>query len=549
MSRSRALILLLLAVIVGIPFLMRPRVAPGVREKGVRTVVVVTPHVAQIRLEFERAFARWHAREFGAPARVVWLVPGGTSEIFKQLVSKYNAAIRQGEIKPDGSCAPGVIPIDVMMGGGSYDHGRLKTARDVVAETYVDGPGGREKKLVNVPMSVPAGFSREEMEGWFGANSIGVASLYDPGDPAKGDPGQFWIGTALSCFGVVYNKDVLASLGLPEPTTFEDLARPELIGNIALSDPRQSGSMSTSLDAILSHYGWEKGWRLIREMCANTRYFTNQSTKPPIDVAQGEAAMGLAIDFYGRNQAQSVVAPGRDVRESRVGYVDPRGATSIDADPVSILRGGPDPEMARRFVRFCLSEEGQALWQFAPTGTAAGAKNPRGPDGEPMGPREYSLRRMPVERRMYAKYAEAMTDRVDPFDLATTTKPAGWRDGIGVMMGAFACDIADEQRAAWAALNRARRAGSANVAEMERLFYEFPVTRVDGKELAFTPENFRAIRGCWEEARKAGTMADVQVAYTAFFRGRYASVVRLGRQEGAARGGRGSVPGALGDGR
>ncbi len=533
--RGRALILLLLAVVIGIPFAMRPPAAREAADRDARTVVIVTPHVAQIRLEFDRAFRRWHERVYHEPVRVVWLVPGGTSEIVKQLVSKYNAAIRSGEIAPDGSCTPGVIPIDLMMGGGSYDHGRLKSARDVFAEITTGGPDGPQKKTVNISMSVPAGFTREELEAWYGPNSVGVSLLYDPGDPAKSDPGQYWLGTALSCFGIVYNKDVLAGLGVPEPESFEDLARPELIGSVALSDPRQSGSITTSLDAILSHYGWEKGWRLIREMCANTRYFTNQSTKPPIDVAHGEAAMGLAIDFYGRNQAQAVVPPGHDVRESRVGYVDPRGATSIDADPVSILRGGPNPEIARRFARFCLSEEGQALWQFAPTRTPEGAANPPGPDGRPMGPDEYALRRMPASRFLYEKYTSYMIDKVNPFDLATRSKPAGWRDAIGVMMGAFACDLAEEERAAWSALLRARRSDSVppeRLAEMESLFYAFPTTRLaDGRDLGFTPDNFKSIKGAWDDAKKAGTMPEIQIAYTGFFRKNYARIVDLERSK------------------
>jgi len=532
MSRGRALILLLLALVIGVPFLMRPAAARLAGEKDLPTVVIVSPHVAQIRLEFERAFRRWHEREYGVPARVVWLVPGGTSEIVKQLVSKYNAAIRAGEISPDGVCEPGTIPIDLMMGGGSYDHGRLKSARDVFAQVTAAGPNGPENRTVNISMSVPAGFTQAELDAWFGPNAVGVSHLYDPGDAAKGDPGQYWIGTALSCFGIVYNKDILKSLGLPEPDSFEDLGRPELLGNVALSDPRQSGSITTSLDAILSHYGWDLGWRLIRDMCANTRYFTNQSTKPPIDVAHGEAAMGLAIDFYGRNQAQAVVPPGHDPRDSRVGYIDPRGATSIDADPVSILRGGPNPEVARRFVRFCLTDEGQALWQFAPTSTKEGADNPPGPDGRPMGPEEYALRRMPVSRFMYDKYLDYMIDKVDPFELATRSQPAGWRDALGVMMGAFACDIADEQRAARAALIKARHQPAfpaPALAEMERLFYAFPVTATPGGELEFTPENYKAIKSAWDAAKKAGTMVDLQIAYTRYFRDNYRQIEDLGK--------------------
>ncbi len=46
------------------------------------------------------------------------------------------------------------------------------------------------------------------------------------------------------------------------------MADPKLMGWVALADPRQSRSISTTLDAIKSSLGWEKGWRLLREVSA-----------------------------------------------------------------------------------------------------------------------------------------------------------------------------------------------------------------------------------------------------------------------------------------
>src|SRR5690606_24431834 len=116
-----------------------------------------------------------------------------------------------------------------------------------------------------------------------------------------------------------------------------------------------------TFDSILGNEGWDNGWRILRALSGNTRHFTNSSTKPPIDVSQGEAAAGLAIDFYGRGQAQVINDSGGG---DRVGYTDPAGAVYVDADPVSIINGAPSPDLAKRFVRFCLTEEAQALWQF-----------------------------------------------------------------------------------------------------------------------------------------------------------------------------------------
>ena len=76
---------------------------------------------------------------------------------------------------------------------------------------------------------------------------------------------------------------------------------------------------------------------------------------------------------------------------------------------------------------FCLSEEGQALWQFHSINTDAGRNNPKGPDGRPMGPDRYELRRMPVRRIMYQNYRDFMVDKANPFELASKDAGRGWR--------------------------------------------------------------------------------------------------------------------------
>lgn len=534
---ARALIILSFVAILGVPFALHATNPAPARNVAGETLVIVTPHVPQIRDEFGKAFDRWHRRVHGSPAYVDWRAPGGTTEIIKLLQDQFLARIRAGAFDfadpKNPTCKDGTIDFDLVLGGGSFDHGRLKTG--VTAKVPLKQPDGSVKETdVAVPMSVPAGFTQAELDALFGPNTVGAQNLYDPQ--------QFWIGTALSSFGIVYNRDIFRDLGVPEPTRFEDLTDPRLMGKVIMADPRQSGSVATTLDSILSNFGWEKGWRIIRETCANTRTFSNSAPKPPIDVSQGEAAAGLAIDFYGRGQAQAVLKPGEDPAASRVGYVDPAGAVYIDADPASIMRGCQHPALAKRFIEFCLTEEGQALWQFPAVGAANGlgrdprsAGNPPGPDGRAMGPETAELRRLPVRRLMYEKHAAAMIDRVDPFTLASTTTPKGWRSALGPMMGAFAIDTAAEQRAAWKALitARARAArgefSAATLAEMERLFYAWPTTPViqkDGRvfDLDFTPDNFKAIRDEW---RKPGVQARMEIRYTRFWRDAYRAVVRL----------------------
>ncbi|HZW10211.1 MAG TPA: extracellular solute-binding protein [Phycisphaerales bacterium] len=534
---ARWLIALAFLLVLGLPMAMSrcTRESRAPTDAGLPALIIVTPHVPQIREEFARAFDEWRRREHGEGARLDFRSIGGTSEIIRALQARYNAALAAGKytLSDTGEVImePGSIDVDVMFGGGTFDHGRLKTG-----VTLRIDDGRAPPRDVAVPMSVPAGFEQPRLDAWFGDNSIGAGTLYDPD--------QHWIGTALSGFGIVYNRDLTRELlGRDDLASFEDLADPRLAGWVALADPRQSGSVTTTIDAILSAYGWDRGWRVLRAISGNTRYFTNSSSKAPIDVSQGEAAAGLAIDFYGRTQSQVVMREGETPETARVGYVDPPGEVSIDADPVSILRAGPNPELARQFVEFCLSDEGQALWGFHATSTETGAGNPPDASGALLGPRRFELRRMPIRRDFYARFAAHLIDKVDPYQIVSDAAPAGWRSAIGIMMGAFAVDTHDDIGEAWRALRdaRTRALPAPLIAEAETLFYAFPGTEQldrhwaelfgdaeprlpSDAKLPFTPENYGAIRAVWREPAVQSRLA---IVYSRCFAENYRRITEL----------------------
>lgn len=510
-DRSKVLVLAAMLVVLGVPFVF------ALTRDGVETpanaerLVIITPHNEQIRYEFERAFSRWHEEKHGTPVAIDWRQPGGTSEIRKQLTSQYTAALRDGVILPDGSMAPGQSMVyDLMFGGGSYEHDQLKRGVTV----NLDGED------VSIPMSVPVNLSDLALIGIYGENAVGSGYLYEPE--------KFWVGTALSGFGIIYNRDTLRELGLGEPRSWVDLTDPRLTGWLALADPRMSGSVTTTYDSILNNYGWDEGWRILQAMSANARYFSNSSSKIPVDVSQGEAAAGVAIDFYGRYQSQAVMREGETPETTRVGYIDPPGVTYIDADPISKLRGAPNSMIADRFIEFVISPKGQSLWQI-----------PVDDETDDLGPEQYELRRMPVIRSLYADHGERFVDAgIDPFSAAMETPSRGWRSAVAPLMAAFGCDIHQEQVAAWTALNRVREAVEAGevspgeLTELEGLFFAFPAhefpadfpdPELAGKKLLFSAEHYRTIRKDWAGSKPR---QESQIAYTTHFRQNYREVVR-----------------------
>jgi ABC-type Fe3+ transport system substrate-binding protein len=145
-------------------------------------------------------------------------------------------------------------------------------------------------------------------------------------------------------------------------------------------------------EIILQAYGLTNGWDLIARICANVRNFGEAGGTGPRDVAAGEVAAGLVIDQY----AQTVIdAVGGDL----LVFVLPRNATVIGPDAIGLLRGAPQPELARRFLDYVFSADGQRL-----------LCRPAGREGQ-----QYALYRLPV---LPAVYHEPYAPATRPYSYA-----------------------------------------------------------------------------------------------------------------------------------
>lgn len=422
MNSARIIIPLLVITLVALPLLFRRDQVEVVGD--VPQLVIVSPHNEQIRYEFARGFERWHKQKYGEGVVVAWSTPGGTSEIRRMLKAQWEAALIEG--RPVGGDA------DLLFGGGSYEFGQL--ARPV--QVKVDGVMRSETVLE------PMDFDASYLKSIYGdQDKIADTPLYSPDG--------YWFGAALSGFGIVFNRDVLAELDVPDPVIWEDLANPRLYRHVVLVNPLQSGSVTTAFEAILQRLGWTRGWQIMRRAAANAREFAASAPIAPLEVSSGDAAEGVCIDFYGRYQAQAMregdIASGARSAEEpdRVGYVDPPQQTVIDPDPIAMLRGAPQPELAKRFIEFVLSEHGQALWQY----------RVQVADGDGLGPERFELRRMPVRRSMY-DHLDRFIDQVDPYDIATPVVHANraFRSFIPVLFDAMAMREPELLSEAWMAI-------------------------------------------------------------------------------------------------
>lgn len=472
---KRAFIIFTLVAIVALPFALRP--ARPTTAAADDTLVVITPHNEAIRHEFARGFARWYREKTGRTVAIDWRMVGGTSDIARFLEGEYTAAFeyhwrrlgrewssaiqsgfQSARLPAD---APAEVKearavflasevgcgIDVFFGGGTYDFDR-----QAQAGRLVDSGIMKARPEWFTETSIPRRFGGEE---YFQRDGL-------------------WIGAVLSSYGIIFNRDSLRRLGIErEPMQWTDLADPRLIGEVALADPTKSGSVAKAFENILQQQmqrrlqalqaarpgaaaaeveeaavreGWLEGMRILQRIGANARYFTDTSQKPPIDVAAGNCAVGLCIDFYGRQQQEAVRR--RDGSE-RVGYRTPAGGSVASVDPVALLRGAKQRGAAVAFIEFVLSQDGQKLWNFKV--------------GAPGGPERFVLRRMPVRRDFYAnrEWRALMTDPDDsPFE---ETDPLVYREAwtgryfreMALIVRVMCQDTHQDLKTAWRAIQAA----------------------------------------------------------------------------------------------
>lgn len=94
---------------------------------------------------------------------------------------------------------------------------------------------------------------------------------------------------------ITVNTEVLQKKGLPEPTGYQDLLRPEYKGLISMPSPKSSGTGYMFLKNLVNVWGEEEAFQYFDALSANILQFTSSGSGPVNALVQGEAAIGLAM--------------------------------------------------------------------------------------------------------------------------------------------------------------------------------------------------------------------------------------------------------------
>jgi iron(III) transport system substrate-binding protein len=153
------------------------------------------------------------------------------------------------------------------------------------------------------------------------------------------------VAQGVSALGIAWNPDSKT----PRPAEWADLARPEYRGLVTLPDPAQSGASFELVAALQAKLGWD----LFAKLHANGAIVSGANAQALNPVLQGaKAAVFGAVDY--------ISLDGRQKGES-IEVIFPASGTVIAPRPMMIMKSSRQPEEAKRFIDFVLSDKGQAL--------------------------------------------------------------------------------------------------------------------------------------------------------------------------------------------
>ena len=107
------------------------------------------------------------------------------------------------------------------------------------------------------------------------------------------DPDGYWIGLYVGALGFISNNERLAELGIEPPTSWQDLLRPELKGEIQVANPGTSGTAYNFVATLVQLWGEDEAFAYLKEFHKNVQQYTRSGNAPNQAVGLGEVAVGI----------------------------------------------------------------------------------------------------------------------------------------------------------------------------------------------------------------------------------------------------------------
>lgn len=259
------------------------------------------------------------------------------------------------------------------------------------------------ERLTNVKVSVvnkPTGESfaqlvaekeRPKVDVWFGGTSdphfqaaeLGLVDEYRSPllsqlhpwaqDAAKAS-GYKTVGLYSEVLGIAYNTEILAKKKLPAPKCWKDLINPAYKGEVQMANAQSSGTSYVAIATFVQVMGEDAAFKFMQAMHKNMNAYSRQGLGPIKAVAKGESAVSISFLHNAAQEAE---------QKFPVAYVTPCEGTGYSVGAMSIVKGAPHLDEAKKFYDWALSPAGQRVAATSRSYQFPSNRNTPEPEGAP----------------------------------------------------------------------------------------------------------------------------------------------------------------------
>lgn len=178
---------------------------------------------------------------------------------------------------------------------------------------------------------------------------------YDQLSPKFKDTSEnpVWTGMDAWMAAICYNTVEAEKLGLPKPTSWQDLTNPVYKGHIVMPNPSSSGTGYLDVSSWLQLFGKDKGWEYMDALHNNIGTYTHSGSKPCKLAASGETAIGISFAFRAA-KSKKEGAP--------LDIVFPTEGLGWDMEATAIIKGTDKLEAAKILADWAASQKANEMY-------------------------------------------------------------------------------------------------------------------------------------------------------------------------------------------
>lgn len=176
-------------------------------------------------------------------------------------------------------------------------------------------------------------------------------------DPRFRDPEGRWVGVTGRARVIAYNTELVDEAELPASVL--DVTDPKWRGKVGY--PPTNASFVAFVTSLRERFGDERTRAFLEGLEANDAQRYDNNVLVLNALADGEISLGLVNHYYLYNEFEE--RPEAPVANHYPGQGPGQEGTLVNVAGVAVLEGTDQPEAARRFVEFLLSEDAQRFFR------------------------------------------------------------------------------------------------------------------------------------------------------------------------------------------